>query len=76
MGQILVRGLADDVVERLKARAVAHGSSLEGEVRSILETASGFSIEQAREAAAKWQERFSGRKFTNSTELLAEDRSR
>lgn len=76
MAQILVRGLADDVVERLKARALAHGRSVEGEVRSILESASGFSMEQAHEVVAKWQERFSGRKFTDSCELLSEDRSR
>ena len=76
MAQILVRGLAEDVVARLKLRAQAHGRSVEGEVRSILESASGFSMEQAREVAAKWQERFSGRKFTESCDLLAEDRNR
>lgn len=76
MAQILVRGLADDVVDRLKARAHAHGRSVEGEVRSILESASGFSMDQAREVAAKWQARFAGRKFADSSDLLAEDRDR
>jgi plasmid stability protein len=76
MAQILVRGLPDDVMERLKARAQFHGRSVEGEVRTILESASGFSMEQAREVAAKWQAHFAGRKFTDSCDLLAEDRGR
>jgi antitoxin FitA len=76
MAQILVRGLTDDVVERLKIRAQAHGRSVEGEVRSILESASGFSEEQVREVLAKWEERFAGRRFSDSCELLAEDRNR
>jgi plasmid stability protein len=76
MAQILVRGLADGVMERLKARAQLHGRSVEGEVRTILESASGFSMEQAREVAAKWQAHFVGRKLSDSSELLGEDRGR
>ena len=76
MAQILVRGLADEVVERLKARAQTHGRSVEGEVRTILESASGFSLDQAREVAAKWQAHYAGRKFTDSSDLLTEDRGR
>lgn len=76
MAQILVRGLMDDVVERLKARAQSHGRSLEGEARTILESASGFSIAQAREVSAKWQARYAGRQFADSSDLLSEDRDR
>ena len=76
MAQILVRGLADDVVQRLKARAQLHGRSVEGEVRTILESASGYSMDQAREVAAKWQAHYAGRKFTDSSDLLTEDRGR
>jgi antitoxin FitA len=36
MAQILVRGVDDDVKERLKARAKKHGRSLEAEARAIL----------------------------------------
>jgi len=39
MAQLLVRRIADDVKERLKARAKRHSRSLEAEVRSILEEA-------------------------------------
>jgi antitoxin FitA len=76
MAQMLVRGLPDDVVARLKARAESHGRSVESEVRTILEAAAGFSMDQAREVAAKWQAHFAGRKFTDSSDLLAEDRGR
>lgn len=40
MAQVLVRGLAKKVVDRLKVRARANGRSLEAELRMILERAS------------------------------------
>lgn len=36
MAQLLVRGLGEDVKDRLKARAKRHGRSLEAEVREVL----------------------------------------
>jgi plasmid stability protein len=39
MASLLVRRLDDDLVRRLKARAVAHGRSAEAEHRAILEAA-------------------------------------
>jgi plasmid stability protein len=76
MAQILIRGLEDHVVARLKDRAVLHGRSLEGEARSILESASGFTAEEARRVVDNWQSRLAGRKFSDSVELLREDRRR
>jgi len=76
MAQILVRGLADEVVERLKARAKAHGRSVEGEMRTILESAAGFTVEEAQQTLMNWQAKFSGREFADSQQLLAEDRDR
>jgi plasmid stability protein len=43
MAQILVRNLDDAVVDRLKRRAKAKGTSLEQEARTILTEASGMS---------------------------------
>ena len=40
MGQVLVRDLPDEVVERLKAKATAEGRSLEAYLRRVLEEAS------------------------------------
>jgi plasmid stability protein len=76
MAQILVRGLQDDIVARLKNRAAFHGRSLESEARSILESAAGFTPDEARRVAGDWQQRLAGRKFSDSARLLDEDRRR
>jgi antitoxin FitA len=39
MGQVIVRNLEDDVIERHRARAKAHGVSLEQELREVLRRA-------------------------------------
>lgn len=39
MGQIVVRKVDDDVLQRIKARAEANGRSMEAEVREILNEA-------------------------------------
>jgi plasmid stability protein len=39
MAQLLVRGLKEEIVRRLRARAAAHGRSVEAEHRAILEEA-------------------------------------
>jgi plasmid stability protein len=36
MGSLIVRGVDDDLISRLKGRAVAHGRSAEAEHREIL----------------------------------------
>jgi len=77
MAQVLVRQLDDKVVERLKRRAKEHGRSLQSEVKTILEEAA-----PDYEAAWKRIERFrsrlkrSGRRFSDSAELIREDRDR
>lgn len=76
MAQILIRGLDDGIVARLKSRAETHGRSLEGEARSILESAAGFTAEEARRVASDWQIRLGNRPMASSGELLAEDRRR
>jgi plasmid stability protein len=68
--------LEDLVVLRLKDRAASHGRSLESEARTILESATGFTAEEARRVVSKWQRRLSGRKLTDSERLLREDRQR
>jgi plasmid stability protein len=39
MGSLLVRGIEDDLIVRLKSRALAHGRSAEAEYRDILRRA-------------------------------------
>jgi len=77
MAQVLVRDLDADVVERLKDRARRRGRSLQKEAKAILEdAASRYTMEEAREAANRVRRRLAGRTFSDSAELIREDRER
>jgi hypothetical protein len=76
MSQILIRGLDEKLVAKLKTRAKRNGRSLEGEARTILESVAGASVAQSREILRKWQRNFAGRRFGDSTALVDEDRRR
>jgi len=74
--QMLVRDLPPEVVERLKERARSNGRSLQKEVRAILEgAAETYTPAEARKISEKWRERFAGQKFSDSAELIREDRN-
>jgi plasmid stability protein len=72
---VLVRNLDDTTVTMLKRRAKKHGRSLSSEVRTILQEAviEGSDwrgqIEQVRAL-------FAGREFSDSSDLVREDRDR
>ena len=77
MPQLLVRNLDGKLVKRLKARAKAHGRSLQGEVKEILELeAARLTPAEALEVSQKWHEYFrrSGRTFSDSAELIRKAR--
>ncbi len=76
MAQIIVRNLDDAVVERLKARARSNGRSLEAEVRQILEQSAKVDMATARQHVMEIRKKLAGRKFTDSVELIREDRER
>lgn len=77
MGQILVRNLDPAVVERLKTRARRNGRSLQAEVAEILQEASSrLTMTEARALSEQWHARLAGRTFSDSTELVREDRQR
>ena len=77
MPDILVRNLNKDTVSRLKARAAENGRSLQTEVKDILERSAGqLTHRQLYERAVRFSQRFEGRNFTDSVELLREDRKR
>lgn len=78
MSQILVRGLEAETIERLKERAKRHKRSLQGEVKTIIEEAvpAKMSMDEAREAALKIRKSFGNRVFSDSAELIREDRER
>ncbi len=78
MAQILVRNLDDATVERLKKRAEANGRSLQAEVKLILEQNAKLSAEKFWAAADRIRNKLeaSGRTFSDSTDLIREDRDR
>lgn len=76
MAQVVIRKIDDDAMARLKARARRKGVSLEQELRTILiETASqdeaGF-----LDRAAAFRRKLAGRRHSDSTRLIREDRDR
>ena len=56
MGQLLVRNVDDDVIARLKVRALGNGRSVEAEHRDILRSALADDGARQREAEALRQE--------------------
>jgi plasmid stability protein len=77
MASVLVRDLDPVVVDRLKARAEENGRSLQKELKAILETAAAQATwAEARAAAERVRQMLGGRQFSDSTELVREDRDR
>lgn len=79
MAQVLVRNLKERVVTRLKKRAAQRGRSLQAEVKQILEDAAAEADQtDVWKRIEKFRERMmrSGRTFSDSAELIREDRDR
>jgi antitoxin FitA len=75
MADVLVRGLAPDVVARLKSRARENGRSLQVELKAILEYAARPPL-GIPEAIKRVRAMHRGRRFGDSTVLIREDRDR
>ena len=75
MAQIHIRDLDEKVVRRLKARARQGGRSLQSETKAILERAASqpTPAEQLRNLR-RVRKLFAGRTFSDSAELIREDR--
>ena len=77
MAQVLVRGLDQEVVEKLKRRAAHNGRSLQAELKAILEEQACLGNKaEARALAARIRSRITTRPQTDSGILQAEDRQR
>jgi hypothetical protein len=78
MATLLIRNVPDDVVSRLKDRAKKRNRSLQQELQSILLATAAQSpqdlLKQASRIRAKLRKK--GVSFSDSAELLREDRSR
>jgi plasmid stability protein len=76
MAQLLIRNIEPAVIKRLKVRAKLHHRSLQGELKSIVEAATKMSMEEAAKASLTWHKRLAGQTFSDSADLLREDRKR
>ncbi len=76
MAQILIRGLNDETVRRLRERARRHGRSLQKEAKLILTRAASLSFNDARKLARRWHKKLAGRALPDTTDLIHQDRQR
>jgi plasmid stability protein len=74
MPDILIRGVDQSVVERLKARAAANHTSLQFEAKEALESTVKYSRAEFLEIARASRARSAGRPQTDSTALIRETR--
>ena len=73
MAQVLVRGLDEQIVQALKARAAVHGRSLEQELREVLIAAACHSGPE-RAAVAAAIRGMTARPSSDSTATVRADR--
>ena len=76
MAQVMIRKIDDEAMARLRARARRKGVSLEQELRSILVEAASRDEAGFRSRAAAFRQRLAGRRHSDSTKLIREDRDR
>jgi antitoxin FitA len=76
MAQVIVRNLPDEVVIRLKARAIEHKRSLEQELREILSEAARPSREEILADFDRIRAMTPKVPQTDSAELIREERDR
>lgn len=76
MPQLLIRNLDDSTIKNLKDLAKRHNRSLQGEVKRLLEEYATRPDETPAAIAERWQGYFAGRVFSDSAELVRQDRER
>ena len=77
MGQVLVRGLDDAIIERLRQRAESDHRSLEAELRGKLEQVSRqVDVATTRDLADRIHRKLEGRPHSDNADLIREDRER
>ena len=78
MANVLIRNIPDEVITELKRRAKSHKRPLQSELRLILEETACQHYEDIAQRAAEIRRKLAGksRSYTDSAELLREDRDR
>lgn len=74
MPDVLIRDLADEVLQQLKAAAKANRRSLQAEIHEVLRRANTRNLAETRRLSAKWLKRLSGHGHSDSAVLIREDR--
>lgn len=76
MAQVLIRNVDEEDLNELKQLAQQHHRSLEGEIRLILKEAAGRARAMAgyRKRAEAIRAAFGGKTFSDSADLIREDR--
>lgn len=75
---VLVRNIDEETLEKLKKKAAANNRSLQEELKELLEMHAGPDIEEVRKMARESIRKYKaeGRKFSDSTKDIREDRER
>lgn len=76
MPNILIRDVSQETIDQLKARAKQHHRSLQGEVKRLVEETVKTSGDAALVNARKIRASFGRKTFSDSAELIREDRNR
>lgn len=75
MANILVRNVKDQTIKRLKTRAKRNGRSFQSEARLVMDSAAEPTIAEMLSKARRWRKKL-GRSFSDSVEIIREDRDR
>ena len=73
MANVLIRGLDDDVLSRLRTSAKLHSRSLQAEIREALTAASLRSLAETRRLSKKWLEALADQRPEAATRVARED---
>lgn len=75
---VLVRNIDEETLKKLKKKAAANNRSLQEELKELLEMHAGPDIEEVRRMARESIRKYKaeGRKFSDSTKDIREDRER
>lgn len=76
MPQVLIRNIDRKTLTRLKEQAKRNHRSTEAEAKAILESGVALSPIEFLDVVRHWQERFRGRRISDSAKLIREDRDR
>ena len=76
MAQVLVRNIPKELVRKLKMRAQQHRRSLQVELKDILEQAAQQNTRDVQAKVNEIRKLFAGRKFSDSSDLIRQDRAR